>query len=231
MAALVPNLPKVEQHIVEMTNQIRRNQSLPALKLDAMLANAARAYANALARSGKFAHDADGRTPGQRAESAGYKACDIAENLAMDKNTRGFDTGELALQAMAGWMNSPPHRKNILSPSATEIGVGVAALLHQGKFISVELLARPQSASYRFEIVNASTVNVSFTLLGKTHELKPGTTLQFTTCASADLVFSKPGGFFSSASEIARLHPENHSIYKVKSGASGGLVVEVARKE
>ena len=94
MAALVPDLPQVEQHIVEMTNQVRQEQKLPALKINAMLAKAARAFARNVAKSGKFSHTADGRTPAQRAESAGYKHCEIAENLAMDQDSRGFDTGD-----------------------------------------------------------------------------------------------------------------------------------------
>ena len=35
----------------------------------------------------------------------------------MDEDSRGFDTGALALQAIAGWMNSPPHRANIMRGS------------------------------------------------------------------------------------------------------------------
>ena len=119
MAALVPDLPQVEQHIVEMTNQVRQEQKLPPLKVNAMLAKAARAFALSVAQSGKFSHTADGRTPSQRAEGAGYKHCDIAENLAMDEDSRGFDTGALALQAIAGWMNSPPHRANIMRGSVS----------------------------------------------------------------------------------------------------------------
>ena len=45
MAALMPDLPKVEQHIVEMTNQVRRDHKLPTLRLNTMLSNAARAFA------------------------------------------------------------------------------------------------------------------------------------------------------------------------------------------
>jgi len=143
MAALAPDLPKVEQQIVEMTNQVRAGQKLSPLKVNAILANAARAYARSLAQSGAFSHNADGHTPEQRAERAGYKFCALAENLAMDRNSEGFSAGALAIQAMAGWMNSPPHRANIMMPAATEIGVGVAEATGQPKFMTVELLGRP----------------------------------------------------------------------------------------
>ena len=96
MAAPALDLPKVELHIVEMTNQVRRAQNLATLQINGMLAKAARAYAERLARSGQFSHTADGRNPGKRAESAGYKPCTIAENIAMDRSSQGFDSGQLA---------------------------------------------------------------------------------------------------------------------------------------
>jgi hypothetical protein len=232
MAALVPDLPKVEQHIVEMTNQIRREQKLSTLKLNAMLVKAARAYAETLARSGKFSHTADGRSPAERAENAGYKFCAIAENLAMDRDNKGFATGDLAIQAIAGWMNSPSHRANIMMASATEIGAGVArAPGPVPKFISVELFGRPASDSVKFEIVNSSRAGVSYTFEGKTHDLKPRMSIVQSSCTPGELMFSKPGGFFSSASEIARLPAQNGKLYTLKSSVGGGVMVDVTTRE
>jgi hypothetical protein len=228
MAALVPDLPKVEQHIVEMTNQVRRDQNLPAVKVNAMLAKAARAYAQRLAQSGQFSHTADGRNPGQRAESAGYKPCTIAENIAMDRSSRGFDTGALAIQAVAGWMNSPPHRANILMRSASEIGVGVARAPGEvSKFISVEMFGHPAAAALKFEVVNASTANVTYAFEGKTHDLKPRMTITQSACGGGEITFSTPAGFFSSAGEIARIQAQNGKRYTLKTGANGAVAVEV----
>ncbi len=228
MAALMPDLPKVEQHIVEMTNQVRRDQKLPTLKLNAMLSNAARAFARSLARSGQFSHTADGQSPAQRAERAGYKYCMIAENLAMDRNDQGFSTGELAIQAMAGWMNSAPHRANIMMPAATEIGVGIAQALDPAKFVSVELLGRPASASYKFQIVNASNTDVSYTFAGKGQALKPLVSAVHTACLPSDLVISTPAGLFSPATEIARVPVEDEKVYTVKSGTGGTVTVVIS---
>jgi uncharacterized protein YkwD len=228
MAVLVPDLPKVEQHIVEMTNQVRREKKLSTLKVNAMLAKAARAYARRLARSGQFSHTADGRNPGERAKGAGYEFCSIAENLAMDRANGGFDTGQLALQAIAGWMNSPPHRANILMASATEIGVGVArAPGATPKFISVEMFGRPATDAIKFEVVNLSGTNVTYTFEGKTHELKPRLALTQSTCTPGEIAFSKPGGFFSAASEIARMPAQNGKRYTLKAGANGTVNVDI----
>jgi hypothetical protein len=229
MAALVPDLPRVEQHIVEMTNQVRSEQKLPALKVNAMLAKAARAFAQKVATSGNFSHTADGRTPAQRAEGAGYQHCDIAENLAMDENTGGFDTGALALQAIAGWMNSPPHRANILRGTVSEIGVGVArAPGAKPKFISVELFGQPASKIQTFKIKNSAKAEVSYSLGGRAYTLKPGVTIVHSSCAKEELVITTPGSLFSSATEIARVTAENKKIYTLKPDAAGATTVEIA---
>ncbi|WP_290986474.1 CAP domain-containing protein [Hyphomicrobium sp.] len=231
MGALVPDLPKVEQHIVDMTNQVRQEKNLPALKVDAMLSKAARAFAQSVANSGKFSHTADGRTPAQRAEAAGYKHCDIAENLAMDENAAGYDTGALALQAIAGWMNSPPHRANILRASISEIGVGVArAPGAKPKFISVELFGQPAAKSLTFKIRNVAKVAVTYAFGGKSYDLKPGVSVVHTSCSQDQLVISQPGGIFSSGSEIARITAENKKLYTLKAGANGAPTLDIATR-
>jgi hypothetical protein len=231
MAALVPDLPRVEQHIVEMTNQVRAEQKLPALKVNGMLAKAARAFAQKVATSGTFSHTADGRTPAQRAENAGYKHCDIAENLAMDQDAHGFDTGALALQAVAGWMISPPHRANILRGSVSEIGVGVArAPGPKPKFISVELFGQPASSILTFKISNVASVAVSYAFGDRAHELKPGSSVVLSSCTQERLVVTKPGGLFSSATEVANLKPENQHHYTLKADGSGALSLEIAAR-
>ena len=229
MAALVPDLPQVEQHIVEITNKARQEQKLAPLKVNAILARAARAYAERVAQSGVFSHTADGRTPSQRAEGAGYKHCEVAENLAMDASAQGFDTGALALQAIAGWMNSPPHRANILRASATEVGVGVArAPGPKPKYISVELFGRPATERYAFKVINQSKDAISYSFGGQSRELKPGMSAALTSCSPGQIVFSKGGGFFSTSTEIARVSPENNKVYTVKSTAAGRATVEVS---
>jgi hypothetical protein len=231
MGALVPDLPKVEQHIVEMTNQVRQEQKLAPLKVNAMLAKAARAFAQSVATSGNFSHTADGRTPSQRAESVGYKHCGIAENLAMDENSGGYDTGALALQAIAGWMNSPPHRANILRTTVSEIGVGVArAPGPKPKFISVELFGQPASQFLTFKIRNVADISVTYSFGGKVRDLKPGVAVTHSSCSQEQLVISKPSGIFSGGSEIARLTPENKKTYTLKRDASGAPTLEIATR-
>ena len=145
--ATLPDLPQTEIAIVEMTNAFRKESRLGEVKPNAALTAAARAFAEYLAKTGKFAHEADGRQPAQRAEAAGYRYCLVAENLAMNLDSRGFETRALARAAVEGWKNSPGHRANMLQPTVTEIGVAVARAPDKDpKFISVQLFGRPEVA-------------------------------------------------------------------------------------
>ena len=88
--ASLPDLPQTEIAIVEMTNAFRKDNKLAALAPNRALTLAARAFADYLGRSGKFAHEADGREPAQRAEAQGYRYCLVAENLGLNLDSRGF---------------------------------------------------------------------------------------------------------------------------------------------
>ena len=111
----LPDLPQTEIAIVEMTNAFRKENKLGEVKPNTALAAAARAFADYLAKTGKFAHEADGREPAARAEQ-GYRYCLVAENLALNLDSRGFETRQLARDAVEGWKDSPGHRANLLAP-------------------------------------------------------------------------------------------------------------------
>ncbi|MBL4646343.1 MAG: CAP domain-containing protein, partial [Rhizobiales bacterium] len=75
----------------------------------------------------------------KRLFAANYDARIAGENIA-----GGFDTIE---QAMVGWQNSPGHKKILLKPRVTEIGIGVARNLTTGlETYWVMVLALPDSA-------------------------------------------------------------------------------------
>lgn len=76
---------------------------------------AAAAHAAYLAQSGAFSHDgADGSSPRERAQRAGYRSCLTAENIA-----RGQPD---VSSVVAAWMASSGHRANILNPQVTQFG-------------------------------------------------------------------------------------------------------------
>ncbi len=60
-----------------------------------------------------------GMDPGQRLTADGIGYSTYGENIYWSMPTAS------AAGAMTGWMTSPPHRANILSPAFTHIGIGV----------------------------------------------------------------------------------------------------------
>ncbi len=75
-------------------------------------------YARVMGEHDTIKHGIGGSLP-RRVSAAGYDWGYAAENLAAS-----FSTIE---EAMQGWKNSPGHRKNLLSPYATEIGIAAVA--------------------------------------------------------------------------------------------------------
>ena len=106
--------------VVELTNAERAGAGLAPLVLNPSLVGAAQVYAEVLAASGCFAHTC-GPVPEleRRSELAGYTGWTrLGENIAA-----GYPGPE---QVVASWMASEGHRANILNPSFTEVGVGLA---------------------------------------------------------------------------------------------------------
>src|SRR5262245_41873950 len=222
--ATLPDLPQTETAIVEMTNAFRRESKLGEVKPNAALTAAARAFAAYLAKTGKFAHEADGRQPAQRAEASGYRYCLVAENLASNLDSRGFETRALARDAVEGWKKSPGHRANMLLPAVTEIGVAVARAPDKDpKFISVQLVGRPESLKIEFRIENRAGAQVSYTLGEETEELPARAIVTHTSCDPDQLTFEK------AAASARRFTPRNGDHFVVRSGAGGGIAVSQER--
>lgn len=216
---MTPDLPKTEMVILELTNAFRKENALPPLQAETRLNAAARAYARYLADSGKFAHDADGRKPAGRAEAAGYKFCFIAENLAMDANSRGFSTRGLAEEAMSGWKNSPGHRANLLRTGVTDIGIAVAkAPDHPGKYVSVQMFGLPESQRLAFTIENMTGSAIEYRLSGKANTLQQGRAITYRSCGSMALQFP--------AATRVEYQPVNGERFIVRAQGSDKLVVE-----
>lgn len=193
---MTPDIPAVEQAIIEATNIFRAKHQLKAVRRNAQLDSAARAYARYLARTGKFSHTADGRQLTDRTREAGYDHCLTAENLALNADSRGFAAKALANVAVNGWINSPGHRRNMLLPNATEIGVGVAKASRKHRYLSVQLFGRPRSLTFSFQIRNSSQRSVRYVFDKRANTLPRRTIVTHTTCTPGTLTFRnvKPAG-------------------------------------
>jgi uncharacterized protein YkwD len=232
MPAVLPDIPVVETQIIEMTNAYRGRQNLARLSANPNLAKAARAYAAFLAKSGLFSHTADGREVGERIASAGYAWCQVGENLAMHLDSRGFESRALASKSVEGWINSPPHRANLVAPHMTEIGVGVArAPGKDPKFISVQLFARPQSLAYEFQISNTTAERVAYSFGGEAHEIKPRYAVTHSSCSPGEISFDSFGGGLWPKKLSMRYEARDGLLYRLEPDADGGVQIAVTPLE
>ncbi|QXI18749.1 CAP domain-containing protein [Pseudomonas hamedanensis] len=87
------------------------------LSWNAALGAAAQGHSKAMAYGNYFAHrDPDGDMPADRARAAGYRGRQVGENIAAGQSSPG--------KAMAGWLASPGHCANLMSPIFTQVGAG-----------------------------------------------------------------------------------------------------------
>jgi uncharacterized protein YkwD len=148
--ASLPDLPKAEIAIIQMTNAFRREQKLGTLSSNKQLAAAARAYAAYLAKSGALSHTADGRSMDARVREKGYRFCWLSENLSWRREPTGYTTSARAWTFITGWKNSPGHRANMAWPKVTQLGVGFARTAGPTpEFYSVPILGRPPGGTGR----------------------------------------------------------------------------------
>lgn len=120
-----PSYRTIMDEIVRLSNIEREKHGVAPLKADSILEKAAIGHSEEMARLQYFSHTSpvEGRTnPSDRIALAGSGARATGENIA---KFTGHSESTLAKKSVVGWMNSPPHRKNLLSPMFTHIGIGV----------------------------------------------------------------------------------------------------------
>lgn len=119
------NLGHVSDVIFCLMNAMRANAGLPALKQQDLLAQASVDHSQDMVDQKYFAHDSlDGRDVVARLKQVAYIPKEgtwvIGENLAWGSGT--LATPKALVNA---WMNSPPHRENLLASDFQEVGMGV----------------------------------------------------------------------------------------------------------
>ena len=103
--------------VFELTNQEREKQGLSKLVWDDALAQVALVHSKDMNDRKFFDHNnPDGKSPFDRMKQAGLQYRRAAENIAAGQTSPE--------EVVAGWMNSPGHRANILNPDLKLLGVG-----------------------------------------------------------------------------------------------------------
>jgi len=103
---------------VALVSAYRAENGLDPVRLDSRLMDAARSQALAMGRRDKIGHNVAGSLA-KRVSAAGYDWGATAENLGA-----GYPTLEAAVD---GWKRSAGHRRNLLNPNVTEIGIAAVS--------------------------------------------------------------------------------------------------------
>jgi hypothetical protein len=112
------------EEIISLTNNERLEQGLVLFSENNLLSQAALVKIEDMITNQYFAHESPlGKEAGDLVNAVGYQYIAIGENLAKG------DFSD-AQEIVKGWMESPPHRENIVHPGYREIGVAVKKSNH-----------------------------------------------------------------------------------------------------
>jgi uncharacterized protein YkwD len=136
------DLEAVRQRMLSIVNAARLVEGRPPLTLDPRLNAAAQAHAQDMLARTYYAHESpEGSLPRQRVRAAGVSADLVGENLA---------AGQTSVEnVMEAWLHSVDHRRNLLDPRFTHLGVGIAvgSYLHKYKVMWVQDFANPRDTA------------------------------------------------------------------------------------
>ncbi len=112
-----PHTGSPEAILLDATNRDRASAGLPAYQWDESLAASSRKHAEWMAQRRTLSHQFPGEASLEdRATQSGARFSVLAENVAEGPTVSGLETQ---------WMNSPPHRANILADDMNAIGIAV----------------------------------------------------------------------------------------------------------
>ncbi len=129
---------RIEQRVFEAVNQERKARGLRELKWDEALAAEARRHAINMAGRRFFSHVDPVRgnlAERLREDKIRWRTCE--ENIFQEQGYR-----DPAAEAVRGWIGSPGHHANMLSPAVTNTGVGVA-VRGDGTYFVVQVFTAP----------------------------------------------------------------------------------------
>jgi uncharacterized protein YkwD len=110
-----------ERRTLQLHSEARASRGLRPLCVDPTLTGAARAHAREMMDRDYMSHNsANGETYSARLRRFGYTR-PAGENISWGSGSQGSPESRFEF-----WMNSPPHRANILARGWGEVGIGTA---------------------------------------------------------------------------------------------------------
>lgn len=126
-------IARMESRITDQINQIRAEKHLNRLETSPDIARVARKYARRMVIEDFFSHYGPaGDSVADRVKEAGLDYRMVGENIF-----GSYNMDDPAGAAVKKWMQSPGHRKNILTPEFTQTGVGIWKEGDRYRFVQV----------------------------------------------------------------------------------------------
>jgi uncharacterized YkwD family protein len=130
------SLTAQEQEMLKLINEARAQNNAPPLQADMQATNVARIKSQDMIDNNYFSHNSPKYgSPFDMLKTFGISYVTAGENIA------GNQTVQAAHNAL---MNSPGHRKNILNPEFTHIGLGIKSGGTYGNMFSQMFLGKPK---------------------------------------------------------------------------------------
>jgi hypothetical protein len=188
------DLDRTSTLVVDQTNAYRKQQDLLPVAANAQLQKTAQYFAEYLAKQeleeddDGLDHEADGKTPAERAAEHGYEYCIVLENIAMYPLRKSYTNESLAKALAAGWQGSERHRENLVDPDVTETAVAIARNVETERYYAVQMFGRPKSARIEFTVDNKTKSEVTYAIDDQEFQLKPGVARTHSHCSPPKLV-------------------------------------------
>ncbi len=169
---IYPNLAKmselIQNEVYSLININRADNNVPVLSMNDKLNEIARKKAEDMIKQNYFAHkNPDGKMIWDMIGRGEYPYLYVGENLAIN-----FTSAQSVSSAL---MLSASHRKNILNPKYSEIGVAVVAGEINGKKtnVLVQLFAYPKAVTAALAVATSPKQETAPALLDKEKEEPP----------------------------------------------------------
>lgn len=114
-----PDDANAERQLLTLVNRDRAKAGLPALRIDPGLSNAAQKHSAKMAARHQLSHQLGGEPELQQRIAS-------ASKLEFDQTGENVGYAESIQRTEDGFMHSPPHRKNLLTPEYNVVGFGIA---------------------------------------------------------------------------------------------------------
>ncbi|MGM0471028.1 MAG: CAP domain-containing protein [Bacillota bacterium] len=135
-ATPVQELSSMEQKMVELVNQARRNNDVPPIKADNELTSIARKKSADMVKNNYFSHYSPTYgSPFDMLDRFGVKYQQAGENIAGNSSV---------VDAQRSLMNSQGHKENILNPNYTHVGIGIKSSEKYGYIFTQFFISKPQ---------------------------------------------------------------------------------------